>query len=92
MLDDGFLDLFPCEAMFGMHNMPGRPAGVFAAVSGPALASSDTCIIKVRGKGGHGAMPHARHRPGGGRQQPSSWRCRPSSRATCRRWTPASSP
>jgi hippurate hydrolase len=57
MLEDGFLDLFPCEAMFGMHNMPGREAGVFAAVSGPALASSDTCIIKVRGKGGHGALP-----------------------------------
>ncbi|MEN9416885.1 MAG: putative hydrolase YxeP [Pseudomonadota bacterium] len=58
MLEDGFLDLFPCDAMFGMHNMPGREAGVFAAVSGPALASSDTCIIKVRGKGGHGAIPH----------------------------------
>ncbi|MFZ4651862.1 MAG: M20 aminoacylase family protein, partial [Rubrivivax sp.] len=58
MLEDGFLELFPCEAMFGMHNMPGRQAGVFAAVSGPALASSDSCIIKVRGKGGHGAIPH----------------------------------
>ena len=58
MLDDGFLDLFPCEAMFGMHNMPGQPLGRFAAVPGHALASSDTAIIKVRGIGGHGAMPH----------------------------------
>jgi hippurate hydrolase len=57
MLEDGFLDLFPCEAMFGMHNSPGRPAGKFAAVPGFALASSDTVIIKVRGRGGHGAMP-----------------------------------
>jgi hippurate hydrolase len=47
MIEDGFFDLFPCEAMFGMHNAPGF-----------AMASSDTCTIKVIGKGGHGAMPH----------------------------------
>jgi len=58
MLEDGFLDLFPCEAMFGMHNMPGKPLGKFAAVPGYALASSDSAYIKVRGTGGHGAMPH----------------------------------
>jgi hippurate hydrolase len=58
MLEDGFLDLFPCEAMFGMHNMPGRKLGSFAAVPGYALASSDSATIKVRGNGGHGAMPH----------------------------------
>ncbi|MBL8317245.1 MAG: amidohydrolase [Burkholderiaceae bacterium] len=57
MLDDGFLKLFPCEAMFGMHNMPGKPAGKFVAVPGYAMASSDSVIIKVRGKGSHGAMP-----------------------------------
>ncbi len=57
MLEDGFLDLFPCEAMFGMHNMPGQPEGVFMAVPGYAMASGDTCIIKVYGTGGHGAMP-----------------------------------
>jgi hippurate hydrolase len=57
MLDDGFLKLFPCEAMFGMHNMPGQPEGQFSIVPGFALASSDTCIITVRGKGGHGAIP-----------------------------------
>ena len=59
MLQDGFLDLFPCEAMFGMHNMPGKPEGKFVALPGFAMASSDTAIIKVRGKGGHGAMPQA---------------------------------
>jgi len=58
MLDDGFLKLFPCEAMFGMHNMPGLPEGKFSAVPGFAMASGDTAIIKVRGIGGHGAMPH----------------------------------
>ncbi len=57
MLDEGFLDLFPCEAMFGMHNMPGRPEGKIMAVPGFAMASSDSAVITVRGKGGHGAMP-----------------------------------
>ncbi|MGL6109015.1 MAG: amidohydrolase, partial [Rubrivivax sp.] len=59
MLDDGFLELFPCEAMFGMHNMPGAPEGKFVVVPGFAMASGDTCIIKVIGTGGHGAMPQA---------------------------------
>ncbi len=58
MLEDGFLELFPCDAMFGMHNMPGKPAGRFLALPGFAMASSDTAIIRVHGKGGHGAMPH----------------------------------
>lgn len=57
MLDDGFLELFPCEAMFGMHNMPGLPEGKFQAVPGFAMASGDTCIITVHGTGGHGAIP-----------------------------------
>ncbi len=59
MLEDGFLDLFPCDAMFGMHNMPGKPEGKFVAVPGFAMASSDTAVITVRGVGGHGAMPQA---------------------------------
>jgi hippurate hydrolase len=59
MLEDGFLELFPCEAMFGMHNAPGVPEGQFMLVPGHAMASSDTCIITVRGVGGHGAMPQS---------------------------------
>ena len=59
MLDDGFLELFPCEAMFGMHNMPGLPAGRFGIVPGYAMAAGDRVDIVVRGVGGHGAMPHA---------------------------------
>ena len=59
MLDDGFLDLFPCDAMFGMHNAPGIPEGQFMAVPGFAMASGDTCIITVRGVGGHGAFPQS---------------------------------
>jgi hippurate hydrolase len=58
MLEDGFLELFPCEAMFGMHNAPGKPAGRFGVLPGFAMASSDTAILRIAGNGGHGAMPH----------------------------------
>ena len=57
-LEDGFLDLFPCDAMFGMHNGPGIPEGQFMAVPGCAMASADTCIITIQGVGGHAAFPH----------------------------------
>jgi hippurate hydrolase len=59
MLDDGFLELFPCDAMFGMHNAPGVAEGQFMAVPGFAMASGDTCNITVRGIGGHGAIPQS---------------------------------
>ena len=59
MIEDGFFDRFPCDAMFAMHNMPGHPAGQLGFITGPAMASSDTAVITVRGKGGHGAVPQA---------------------------------
>ena len=58
MLEDGFLERFPCDAMFGMHNAPGIPEGQFMAVPGFAMASSDTCVLKVHGVGSHAAFPH----------------------------------
>lgn len=58
MMQDGLFERFPVEAVFGMHNMPGIPAGHFAASAGPVLASSNEFRVLVRGKGGHAAMPH----------------------------------
>ena len=58
MMQDGLFDQFPMEAVFGMHNMPGIAAGHFAHSPGPVLASSNEFLVRVRGKGGHGAMPH----------------------------------
>jgi hippurate hydrolase len=57
MLDEGFLTLFPCDAVFAVHNMPGVPLGKLGFRSGPFMASSDTARITVRGVGGHGAVP-----------------------------------
>ncbi|NRF70418.1 amidohydrolase [Aquincola sp. S2] len=58
MIEDGFFELFPCDAMFGLHNMPGHPVGQLGFRAGPMMASSDSVIVTVRGKGGHGAKPH----------------------------------
>jgi hippurate hydrolase len=58
MMQDGLFDLFPCDAIFAMHNMPGVPVGQFVFRSGNAMASSDYVTIRVNGTGGHGGMPH----------------------------------
>ncbi|MBS7703781.1 M20 aminoacylase family protein [Chelatococcus asaccharovorans] len=58
MLAGGLLDRFPVDAIFGLHNWPGIPAGHFGFVDGPAMASVDLAIVRVVGKGGHGAAPH----------------------------------
>ena len=59
MVDQGLFQLFPCDALYAFHNEPGYPAGHFGFRSGVMYSSSDTAIITIRGKGGHGAMPHA---------------------------------
>jgi hippurate hydrolase len=59
MVDQGLFQLFPCDALYAFHNEPGYPAGHFGFRSGVMYSSSDTAVITVRGKGGHGAMPHA---------------------------------
>ena len=58
MLADGLFDRFPVDAVFAMHNWPGVPAGEFRFATGPVMASVDLVIITIRGKGGHGALPH----------------------------------
>jgi len=58
MMRDGLFEKFPMEAVFGMHNWPGMPAGSFAVSAGPVMASSNEFKITIRGKGGHAALPH----------------------------------
>lgn len=58
MLEDGFFDLFPCDAVYGLHNMPGLATDEMAVVEGPQLASSDSWRITFKGVGTHGAKPH----------------------------------
>lgn len=57
MIADGLFEQFPMEAIFGLHNWPGIPAGHFAVCKGPIMASSNEFRIVVRGKGAHAALP-----------------------------------
>ena len=57
MIDDGLLDKYPIDEIYGMHNMPGLEEGVLAVESGPRLAAADNFDIEIIGKGAHGAMP-----------------------------------
>ncbi len=58
MIEDGLLERFPCDEIYGLHNMPGLPEGHFGFRKGPAMASSNRFDITVRGTGGHAAQPH----------------------------------
>jgi hippurate hydrolase len=58
MVQDGLMDRWRIQEVYGMHNMPGIPVGQFAIRPGPLLAASDRIHIEVVGKGGHAARPH----------------------------------
>ena len=58
MMADGLFTLFPCDAVFGMHNWPDMPEGSFGVIAGPMMASSNEFKITLKGKGAHAALPH----------------------------------
>lgn len=58
MIEDGLMDRFGIEQVFGMHNMPGIALGEFAIRVGGIMAGTDQFVIDIEGHGGHAAMPH----------------------------------
>jgi hippurate hydrolase len=58
MVDEGLFEKFPMRMVFGMHNWPILPEGVFAWRHGPVMAACSAFDITVIGKGGHAAQPH----------------------------------
>lgn len=58
MIEDGLLDIVRPEVAFALHLWPNLPAGTLWSRPGPLMASADTIRCTVRGRGGHGAMPH----------------------------------
>jgi amidohydrolase len=58
MVKDGLMDRWGIEEVYGMHNMPGLPAGRFAIREGALLAAVDLFDIVIEGQGGHAAAPH----------------------------------
>jgi amidohydrolase len=58
MLEEGLLERFPFDEIYGYHNWPSLAHGIFAIRSGPMLAAVDQFEIRLNGSGGHAAMPH----------------------------------
>jgi hippurate hydrolase len=58
MIEDGLFERFPCDAVYALHNMPGKEVGHGVARAGVFMASSDRVTIRLQGRGGHAAMPH----------------------------------
>lgn len=59
MLDDGVLERFPFEEIYGLHNAPGLAVGHFQTRAGAIMSAEDNFEIVLRGVGGHAARPHA---------------------------------
>ena len=57
MCDDGLMDRFGVQEVYGMHNWPGVPVGEFSIRPGAFFAATDKIEILVEGRGGHAAKP-----------------------------------
>ena len=58
MVEEAILDTFDISQVYGIHNMPDFPVGGFFTTTGPLMAGADVFDINIKGRGGHGAMPH----------------------------------
>lgn len=59
MLDDGLMERFPFDEIYGIHNMPGYDVGQFRTRSGAFMSAEDNFEIKLTGNGGHASRPEA---------------------------------
>ena len=57
MINNGLMDRFGIQEIYGLHNMPDIPIGHFAIRKGPIMAAGDRFTIQISGKGGHAAKP-----------------------------------
>lgn len=58
MIEDGLMDRFGIEEVYGLHNMPGIAAGTFGIRVGGIMAATDEFNVTIDGVGGHAAKPH----------------------------------
>ena len=63
MLDDGFIERFGIEEIYGLHNMPGMRTGTISTRVGGIMGSEDNFIIRIKGQGSHAARPHMSRDP-----------------------------
>jgi hippurate hydrolase len=59
MIDDGLMEKFSFDEIWGFHNMPGIEVGSFQTKPGPIMSAEDNFEIELRGVGGHASKPQA---------------------------------
>jgi len=57
MVNEGVIENFDIDEVYGMHNWPGMDVGQFSIRSGPFFAAADLVEIEITGRGGHAAKP-----------------------------------
>ncbi|SFR42450.1 hippurate hydrolase [Yoonia tamlensis] len=58
MCEDGMMDRWGIQEVYGMHNWPGHDVGTFAIRPGAFFAATDQFDVTIEGLGGHAAKPH----------------------------------
>lgn len=58
MIEEGVLENPAPSSIFGQHVFPELEAGKVGMKNGKYMASTDEIHLTVKGKGGHGALPH----------------------------------
>ena len=57
MCNDGMMDRWGIDEVYGMHNWPGLPVGEFSIRAGTFFAATDLLKVEFEGRGGHAAKP-----------------------------------
>ncbi len=58
MVEDGLMDRFGIQEIYGLHNWPGVELGNIGTRVGALMAAADDFTITITGSGGHAAKPH----------------------------------
>ncbi|MGJ5205340.1 M20 aminoacylase family protein [Bradyrhizobium sp. HKCCYLR20261] len=58
MVEDGLMERFGIEEVYGLHNAPGMPLGHVSTRPGAVMAAADTFEVRLKGLGGHAARPN----------------------------------
>ena len=57
MINEGLLENFPIQEIYGIHNLPGVQTGTLLTRPGLICSSESLFEIKIKGMGGHSSMP-----------------------------------
>ena len=58
MVEEGMMERFGIDEVYGMHNWPGLEEGKFSIRPGQFFAATDVFDVVITGRGAHGAKPH----------------------------------